>query len=449
MGFFFDGLADGFRIGFSSPLSTLRPSRRNLPSALEHPKVVDKYLQKEITENRVAGPFLPEACVSHISRFGVIPKSHQYNKWRLIFDLSSPRGQCERRSPKGALLNVLCLCQRRSAQDTGQWPKLHVDKIDIKSAFRLIPVHPADRHLLAMSWRGALYIDTCLPFGLRSAPRLFNIAADLLEWILKDRGVTFVMHYLLNVGPPKSAECQKNLGIIKEVCHTLGIPLALEKVEGPSTALEFWGISLDTCLMEARLPDEKLERTKRTVREWLHKKSATKREILSLVGLLQHATKVVRPGRSFLSRMYGTAVRVPELHYFTRLNKEFRSDLTRWHLFLEGWNGTRFLQVAGFPQASSLSIQTDASGNWGCGGYLGGSWFKWQWPPEWLPVAIMAKELVPIVLSCAVWGRRMVRRVVLFQCDNTSVGSAIKKGSSKDPLVMRLLRCLWFFCGIF
>ena len=32
-------------------------------------------------------------------------------------------------------------------------------KIDIKSAFRLIPVHPADRHLLAMSWRGALYID--------------------------------------------------------------------------------------------------------------------------------------------------------------------------------------------------------------------------------------------------------------------------------------------------
>ena len=150
------------------------------------------------------------------------------------------------------------------------------------------------------------------------------------------------------------------------------------------------------------------------MREWLHKKSATKREILSLVGLLQHATKVVRPGRSFLSRMYGTAVRVPELHYFTRLNKEFRSNLTWWHLFLEGWNGTSFLQVAGFPQASSLSIQTDASGNWGCGGYLGSSWLKWQWPPEWLPVAIMAKELVPIVLSCAVWGRRMVRRVVLF-----------------------------------
>ena len=84
-------------------------------------------------------------------------------------------------------------------------------------------------------------------------------------------------------------------------------------------------------------------------------------------------------------------------------------------MFLEVRNGTGFLQVAGYPQPPSLSIQTDASGNWGCGGYLSGNWYKCQWPTEWLPVAIMAKELVPIVLSCAVWGRRMKRIVVLSQ----------------------------------
>ena len=54
-------------------------------------------------------------------------------------------------------------------------------KIDIKSAFRLIPVHPADRHLLGMKWNDNWFIDTCLPFGLRSSPKLFNILADLLE----------------------------------------------------------------------------------------------------------------------------------------------------------------------------------------------------------------------------------------------------------------------------
>ena len=52
-------------------------------------------------------------------------------------------------------------------------------KIDIKSAFRLMPVHPADRHLLAMEWKSGVFIDACLPFGLRSSPKL------LLAWILE------------------------------------------------------------------------------------------------------------------------------------------------------------------------------------------------------------------------------------------------------------------------
>ena len=60
-------------------------------------------------------------------------------------------------------------------------PGTMLAKIDIQSAFRLIPVHPADRHLLVMEWKGSIHIDTCLPFGLRSAPKLFNILADLLE----------------------------------------------------------------------------------------------------------------------------------------------------------------------------------------------------------------------------------------------------------------------------
>ena len=47
-------------------------------------------------------------------------------------------------------------------------------KIDIKSAYRIIPVHPADRHLLGMSWKGGIYVDTALPFGLRSAPKNFR-----------------------------------------------------------------------------------------------------------------------------------------------------------------------------------------------------------------------------------------------------------------------------------
>ena len=61
----------------------------------------------------------------------------------------------------------------------------------------------------------------------------------------------------------------------------------------------------------------------------------------------------------------------------------------------------------------------------------------------------MAKELVPIVLSCAVWGPILNRKTVLFQCDNTGVVAAVKKGSAKEATVSYLLRVLWFFTAVF
>jgi len=61
----------------------------------------------------------------------------------------------------------------------------------------------------------------------------------------------------------------------------------------------------------------------------------------------------------------------------------------------------------------------------------------------------MAKELVPIIFSCAVWGPLLARTCTEFHCDNLSLVEAINKGSSKDQMVMHLLRCLWFFQAVF
>ena len=72
-------------------------------------------------------------------------------------------------------------------------------KLDIKAAYRNVPVHPGDRHLLGMQWQGRTFIDTCLPFGLCSAPKIFNATADALEWIIADQGrsfLEFILHYL-------------------------------------------------------------------------------------------------------------------------------------------------------------------------------------------------------------------------------------------------------------
>ena len=68
---------------------------------------------------------------------------------------------------------------------------------------------------------------------------------------------------------------------------------------------------------------------------------------------------------------------------------------------------------------------------------------------EWSSVNIMAKELVPIIISCAVWGPLLKQRSTEFHCDNQCLVAVINKGSSKDAVVMHLLRCLWFFTTVF
>ena len=108
-----------------------------------------------------------------------------------------------------------------------------------------------------------------------------------------------------------------------------------------------------------------------------------------------------------------------------------------------------FLQYVGPGNPPDHCIQTDASGRWGCGAFFEGRWLQCPWSPDWLPCNIMAKELVLIILSCGVWGSLFARDHILFQCDNYSIVAAINKGSSKDPLVMHLLRCFWLFVALY
>ena len=201
--------------------------------------------------------------------------------------------------------------------------------------------------------------------------------------------------------------------------------------------------------MEIRLTSDKLARIQELLETWLPRKKARKRQILSLVGTLQHATKVVWPGRAFVSRMYSTAAKLAKMYFITRLNKAFRSDLFWWHAFLQSWNGLSILRHPLVSSHPDFWVQTDASGTWGCAAVLGSQWLQWQWPQEWHKSGIMAKELVPIIFTCIVWGPRLSKHHVNFQCDNANLVIAINKGSSKDKFVMHLLRSLSFFVAHF
>ena len=145
-----------------------------------------------------------------------------------------------------------------------------IAKIDIKSAYRLIPVYPVDCKWLGMKWDNKIYVDGMLPFGLRSATKMFNSVADAAEWCVVREGLEHIFHYLDHfavVGPPDSDICMPYLHKLKSICMELGIPLATEKQDGPTPVITLLGIIKDTTKGELRLPEDKLQRLLQVVRE--------------------------------------------------------------------------------------------------------------------------------------------------------------------------------------
>ena len=198
------------------------------------------------------------------------------------------------------------------------------------------------------------------------------------------------------------------MGIGLRTLDILGAPVEPGKSEGPSTTLTVLGIEVDTNLMQLRLPDDKLARLRQSVAAWRSRKCCTKRDLLSLIGTLQHAAKVVRPGRAFIRRMIDLSMVRSHPNATLHLNREFRTDLEWWFQFATGWNGISILAPAKALAPNGL-ITSDASRNWGCGAFHNQSWFQLQWTHTTIHCHITSKEL-PIVIAAAIWGSNGLAR---------------------------------------
>ena len=379
----------------------------------------------------------------HRSPIGLVPKAHQVGKWRLIVDLSAPPGA----STNDGIATEQCSLKYTSVDEAvlrlSRGSRLI--KIDLKNAYRIVPIHPDNQHLLAISWNGGTYIDRALPFGLRLAPKIFTAVADAIAWALHCAGVEHQLHYLddfLFFVPPAAGTGSATLTKAMQVLKNLGIPVATHKTEGPSCIVTFLGILIDTQSLQLRLPPEKLGRLQSLVQSWQRKRACCRKELESLLGHLSHAASVVRPGRTFLRQLFSLLHIVKEPHHMVRLNTWARADLQWWHCFLQEWNGTSFMPLP----SPSAHVYTNASGSFGCGAIAAPyGWLHLQWPESWSSVSIATKELVPIVVSGNQWAGQHIR----FHSDNMAVVSILASRSSPDPLIMHLLRCLAFYAAYY
>lgn len=448
--FILRGIELGFRIGYDAEHSSLKQRGGNMISAGEQPGVIEEYLRHELQAGRVIDMGSKEEARMlgiQCSPFGVIPKRHKPNKWRLIVNLSAPDGFSVNDGIRKELASLSYIKVDDIVTRILQLGRgTLLAKMDIKQAYRNVPIHPLDRPLLGMCWDGRVYVDAALPFGLRSAPLIFTALADAAQWIMEQRGADLTDHYIddfVTMGPPNSQACKKSKGIMNDTCVEIGLPPEPEKDEGPATTIHFLGMELDTVALEVRLPAEKLIRLRAELGKWRGRKTCKKRELLSLIGSLSHACKAVRAGRSFLRRLIDLSTSAERPDHFVRMTWDARSDIEWWCQFSASWNGIAMMRSVERSQVS-FTMTSDASGNWGCGAFSGRLWFKLQWVDSYKDCHITAKELVPIVIGAAIWGEEWRGQTVRVWCDNAAVVSTINRGSSRNREAMHLARCLAF-----
>ncbi|XP_065195263.1 uncharacterized protein LOC135826586 [Sycon ciliatum] len=410
--FILNGLQHGFPIGHSGASVSIISG--NLPTAIEHTQFVQQQIADRVRRDESAGPFSVQPFHPFVcSPLGVVPKNN--GKVRLIHHLSYP----DRMSVNDGInkdsfslyyVTVDDAIERLQRQGTGAL----MAKLDIRNAFRLVPVAPTAYHLLGFQWQGQFYYDKVLPFGLRSAPYLFNCIADALCQISCELfQVPHLLHLLDDFwlcGPANSTLCAQRLNVVLSVFRYLGVPIADEKTVGPTSCLTFLGIELDSVQKVARLPQDKVDDSRSRLLAFRQRQSCRLRELEQLLGKLNFASRVITPGRTFMRRLYDATRNVTKPYHRIRLSPECHLDLLSWSHLLDGWNGKSFFLDLQETLASDILIETDASGAIGHG---------------------------------ALWCCKRIR----FHTDNEAVAAVLKSGTSRCPNVMSLLRQLFFICA--
>ncbi|OQV25874.1 hypothetical protein BV898_00023 [Hypsibius exemplaris] len=209
--------------GIWAQLPRMTPNAR---TATMYPEVLRASITKEIALRHTVGSFDKPPLDNFVcSSLGVRPK--KTGAARIIMDLSQPFG---------ALMA----------------------KLDVKYAFRIIPIQRKDWNLLGFAHDGKYYFDTVLPFGLQSSPAIFNQLADLLEWLLKVNGdCPDILHYMDDffiAGAPDTTNCNIAVSYLTALADDIGLPLAPEKTMGPTTTLPFLCIMIDSVKRTLSIP---------------------------------------------------------------------------------------------------------------------------------------------------------------------------------------------------
>ena len=408
-------------------------------------------VEKAILEEVEAGNYIPvHAKPSIVSALGAVPKPDS-DDIRLIHDCSMPPGRG---------VNSYISVEKQSFQSLDDATRLigkdfYLAKIDLRRAYRSVPVHPANYQALGLKWKFpdndhfTYLVDTRLPFGGKSAPGIFHRLTQSVRRMMARRGFKDIIVYLddfLVIGRTLE-ECTAAYMALYNLLLELGFMISPNKLVPPCQKLVFLGVEIDTTKLTLSLSEKKILDLKAVLSSFKSKVRATKRQLQQLAGRLSWACKVVYGGRTFLRRILDLMNTLQKQSAKCRLGVEFFKDVDWWLQFLEVFNG----HCQFHDSRPVLNLHTDACST-GVGAEFEGDWFYSNLLvdfPDFSGKHINYKEALCVLLALKRWAPLLQNKVVHVHCDNTAAVAMLNKGTTRNPAMMEHLREAFWLSAVF
>lgn len=316
-------------------------------------------------------------------------------------------------------------------------------KIDLSSAYLHVPIKPAHRRFLALSYNNQCYQMTALPFGLSVAPVIFARLTNWIASLLRSKGVRIIVYlddFLLACQDLTTLKNQIKLTI--KVLTELGWIINWEKSHlVPTHKLEFLGIIWDTEKNVKSISTRKIRKIEEALHQIRIARHWTWRKAKSLLGLLTFAAFVVPLG-PLNCRLIQRAV--------NRLNS-LQPDQTcivpqtaihdvNW------WSANVRKNSPIFTKNPTAFISTDAS-DWGWGSELNGELMSVPWTVTQSSWHINVKELYAVYETIRAHIGKLKGQAVVVQSDNRTVISHIRRqGGTKSANLLKLSKNLLSLC---
>jgi hypothetical protein len=263
-------------------------------------------------------------------------------------------------------------------------PGWFLAKVDLKSAYRGVALHPGELRFTGIKWtftegRHPEYlIDTRFPFGARKSPEVFHRITQAVKRCMIRRGYQGTLVYLDDflVAGENFEQCRMAYNTLIYLLRDLGFKIAWNKVCDPCQKLTFIGLVIDTVAGTLSLEPGKVQGLRDEISLFLSRHRASRRQLESLAGRLNWYSNVIPWGPTHLRNVYNLINRLQHPSHKCRIS-ELHQDLLWWDKWLITGNNTRLI----WDTRPIITAVTDASNRAG-GSFCQNDWLFSDWQSD-------------------------------------------------------------------